>query len=189
MLFHGSAYEYVKKIGFNGAVITSLYRLNFLKKNNILFEKFSYREDLLFNIRCYTLSNITIKYTSLVIYGYFVRTDSASRLLTKERLIRAIHDFSGIIQVLESEIIPKSSQLSDILRSWKISLQNEAFLKLFCNPNLTLRELKLLLREESMKVLFPIKSKRKFDILKNYLIRNPILFRYLAKLYKSFKKK
>ena len=92
ILYHGDAKGYVKKYGLNVAIITTLYKRDFLKKNNIRFEPCSYGEDVLFNARCYILTS-SVVFTDAIVYGYYVRSSSVSRSINKVRTERIINDY------------------------------------------------------------------------------------------------
>jgi glycosyltransferase involved in cell wall biosynthesis len=100
ILFDGSAHDYVMNYGFNVAIITSLYSNDFLRRNSITFENFALSEDFLFNVRSYTLPDVKVKFTSMIVYGYFVRPNSASRTNSEKQVLRAIDDFSGITTIV-----------------------------------------------------------------------------------------
>lgn len=189
ILFNGLSIDYVKKYGFNGAVITSLYNREFLNNHNIYFEPYTCYEDLLFNIRCYSIPDIHVKYTDLIVYLYYVRANSSSRNITKDRCFQIINDCIGINNEIR-EIISKtnqnsiSSQYIPILQNYQNRLKRGAFHMIVIAKGLVMSDLRRVSKSLYPPQFYPILTKNKSDRIKNIIIRYPILLWVIKKMIK-----
>ncbi len=86
------------KVSFNGLFVCAIYKLDFIKSNEILFlEKYSYGEDRLFPLKASILShNFSLVKDSY--YNYCVHDDSASSIKTLS--IYKINDYIQSTKVL-----------------------------------------------------------------------------------------
>lgn len=88
-----------------------LIKLNFLKKNNLLFdEKLSFREDLLFNIRALNC-NPKVGILSKVYYHYYINTDSVVHNYIANTLEQNKIAFKYFSEILQNSFIINSDYL------------------------------------------------------------------------------
>lgn len=182
--FFGSGKEYVLSYGFNSSVATSLYKREFLLKNHIKLEKLTHKEDLLFNIRCYLIPDLTVKFTDAIIYGYYNRPGSTSRTYTKTSTYKFIED--NIILRKKLVEVKRQCAVTDLLPLINKHIAGcgiSCCRLLVTTPSLSYSEIRKIIRRCRDEQVLPLKSLMKKDIFRNILIEFP----FLIKIYHCFR--
>lgn len=180
--FRGTTKEYVKKYGLNVSIATTLYNRYFLLRNRIPFEACAIAEDALFNARCYTVDG-TVVYTDAIVYAYYMRADSASHTTNKSSTERMINDYIYITKAF-NQLKAIHSDIKEAFDKHILTLKNNAFVKISRTDDANLTEIKHLIAIAYKGGIFPLPNNSFKDIVKNTLLRNPWLLKFLSKHFK-----
>jgi len=70
------------------------YRRQYLIDNDISFQENVFFEDLVFNIKCFSLKNVLVEYSGIAVYSHIIRPNSSS---TTKTLSRAVMRFKQAV--------------------------------------------------------------------------------------------
>lgn len=92
--------SYNQDISISSIVCNKIYRLDFLKKNKILFLSNSYSEDDIFNFLCFIYAN-KIAITPNTYYHYYQRNNSTTHTFSKKHIDDLVKGFVVLKKYLE----------------------------------------------------------------------------------------
>ena len=184
-LFKGTLIECAKKRGVANSVWSHLISRDLITSKQLEFSDHKIGEDMLFMLNLYGIESATILATSLNIYRYNVRDDSAMNNTRKEYILnvfKSLIDISDRLKEFKTNTVLPSFVLDadiNLCKRW-------AFTRL-SSVALTYNEIRKYLKTADSRMLFCMgESRSAINLLIWIISRNPAIFCVFSVGYRKF---
>lgn len=153
--YQGTFLEYGNKFGIGGSVCTHIISREFIVKTGISFQPYVIFEDIMFMLLLFCNTDATIIATSLDIYRYYVRENSAMTGIDDKHIKRFLDGVFDYVNKLR-EIQKDSPYSKEIFAVQIASLKRKAFIRI-CYLR-TYKEIQNMLNKARQADFFPFKD-------------------------------
>lgn len=167
-------------------VFTSIYKRNFLKRNQLYFDQISIGEDILFNLKVY-LKNPTIRVVSSRLYRYDLHEESIIHRRDPGFMKKSINAYTFLFTFIKEQIdiyekidLRLSHGLRKILES-----QFPPFTSRVLSSNLSVEEIRLLKNKLVKDGILPLKLGYKYNFFINSIFKLYSIIPVLRFLYQK----
>lgn len=154
--FQGTFLEYGNQYGIGWSVYSQIISRKVLLEQKVRFLPYAQSEDVVFMMSLFCYTDATIMATTLDIYRYCVRENSALNRNDREFVKRVFVDFielTGIVKQIESQSLYRKEIFDNEIKTF----QRKTFIRL-CSSSLSYKDIKTLLYKARQADFFPIKD-------------------------------